>query len=94
MAQLSEAFTVASRTANQFINEGQKLFSHTGSIASAAHLKALVLTSNVVSQQSFVFAFDDAFLVLALICFVGVLPSALLLPAKKDAGRAQHVMVE
>ena len=94
LAQLSEAFTVASRTANQFINEGQKLFSHTGSIASAAHLKALVLTSNVVSQQSFVFAFDDAFLVLALICFVGVLPSALLLPAKKDAGRAQHVMVE
>jgi len=54
----------------------------------------LVLTSNVVSQQSFVFAFDDAFLVLALLCFVGVLPSILLRPVKKDRSRAAPVMME
>lgn len=94
LAQIAESFTVASSAVKQFISYGEKIFIHAGSVPGLAHQKALALASNVASQQSYVFAFDDAFLVLALICFTGLIPALLLRPARKGPAGAAPVMME
>lgn len=70
------------------LTSGQQLFMHHGDVSWAAHIKALAVLSQLSAQQSFIFAFDDGFFVLSLICLVGVLPALVLkaIKADKDSG--------
>lgn len=56
--------------------------------------KAMALIGSVVQRQSFVFAFDDAFLVLSLIVGAAIIPALLLRPVKPKAGGPPAVVAE
>lgn len=95
LAQIAENINQASAPARKMIDYGEKLFTHAGSTAGAAHIKALALINGLAQKQSFVFSFDDAFFVLALVCAAGVIPAILLKQVKGHKGPGgAHVMVE
>lgn len=83
----------ASVMAQQAISQGQKLFLQHGDTTWLARTKALAVISSLAQQQSFVFAFDDAFFTLMLICFSGIIPALLLRPVGKS-GAEHAVMME
>jgi DHA2 family multidrug resistance protein len=64
------------------------LLQHAGFGPGIIQHKALALISGIVQRQSLIFAFDDAFLVLAVICFCGLLPALLLKPTRVKKGAA------
>lgn len=74
--------TITSGRVQSMLTSGKQLFMHHGDAAWAAHVKSLAILSQVATQQSFIFSFDDSFFVLSLICLVGVLPALLLKPTK------------
>lgn len=94
LAHIAEGFNNTSLAARQMIDYGEKLFMHAGSVQGIAHIKALALASGIAQRQSFVFAFDDAFYVLGLICLAGVLPALLIRPGKGKHGGGAPVMME
>jgi DHA2 family multidrug resistance protein len=59
------------------------IYLQAGFAPGAVQTKALAMISGVVQRQSFVFAFDDAFVVLAAICFCGLLPALLLKSSRR-----------
>ena len=84
LAHIAENMTVASGTVQTMLTSGQKLFMHHGDVVWTAHIKSLGILSQVATQQSFVFSFDDSFFVLSLICLIGVVPALLLKPTKPN----------
>lgn len=92
-AHIAEYINRTSLSAQKMLAYGEQLFTHAGSVAGIARLKALALMSSLAQRQSFVFAFDDAFFVLVLICFAGLIPAILLKPVKGKKG-GPPVMME
>ncbi|MDF2873851.1 MAG: emrB 1 [Sporomusa sp.] len=85
--QIAEGFTASSKAAANMLAYGERLYAQAGAISGPlAHLKSLALMATVSQRQSFIFAFDDTFLVLAAICGLGILPALLLKPAKRQPG--------
>jgi len=58
------------------------LYAQFGFAPGIIQTKALALISSIVQRQSYIFAFNDAFFVLLLICFCALLPALLLHQAK------------
>jgi DHA2 family multidrug resistance protein len=54
------------------------LYAQSGFAPGIIQTKALALISSVVQKQALIFAFDDAFVVLTLICFCGIIPALFL----------------
>ncbi|WP_425059302.1 Fatty acid resistance protein FarB [Sporomusa carbonis] len=92
--QIAEGFTVSSKPAMNMVAYGERLFAHAGTGGSLVHIKALALMASTAQQQSYVFAFDDAFLVLAVICGIGTLAALMLKPAKRHAGGQAVVIAD
>lgn len=93
LAHIAENMNVASGTVQTMLTSGKQLFMHHGDVAWTAHIKSLGILSQVATQQSFVFSFDDSFFVLSLICLLGVLPALLLKPTKPNKD-GMTVMIE
>lgn len=91
---IAESINNASLAARNAITSGEKLFVHYGSTPGIAHIKALALINGVAQKQSFIFAFDDAFLVLACICFTALLPTFLLKPNKPQDKKTSVMIAE
>lgn len=89
---IAENINLVSTTARSAIAATEKLFLLHGSVPGIAHIKALTVITGQAQRQSFIFAFDDAFLVLALICFCGVLPALLLRSGKGTKSAAPPVI--
>ncbi|BBB92488.1 MAG TPA: DHA2 family efflux MFS transporter permease subunit [Methylomusa anaerophila] len=65
-------------TVQHMLTYGDSLYAQAGFAPGIIQTKALALLSSVVQKQALIFAFDDAFVVLALICFCGMIPALLL----------------
>lgn len=82
----------ASSAASLAINSYQQKFLHFGSTWVIAKLKALTIISSLAQRQSYIFAFDDAYLVLALISCAAVIPAMMLKPGKNKKSGAAVMM--
>lgn len=91
-AHIAETVNRTSLAAQKMLAYGEQLFTRAGDVAGVARHKALALASGIVQRQSYVFAFDDAFFVLALICAAGILPALLLKPTKGKKGAPPVIM--
>ena len=69
------------------------LLMHAGYAPGIIQHKAMALISSVVQRQSVIFAFDDAFFILTLICLCALIPALLLRQGKTKSG-APPVMVD
>ncbi|EAX49019.1 drug resistance transporter, EmrB/QacA subfamily [Thermosinus carboxydivorans Nor1] len=92
-AHIAEGWNLAAAAAAKVITYGERLFTQHGSVASIAKIKALALAAQIAQRQSYIFAFDDAFLVLAAISFTGIVP-ALLLKRAQGGAKGAAVIVE
>lgn len=81
LQQIAENINQASQPVLGMLGYMEKLFVHQGSVG-IANRQALALLSGVAQKQSFIFAFDDTFLFLCLICSVAVLSAFLLKPSR------------
>lgn len=82
----------ASSAASLAINSYQQKFLNFGNTWVIAKLKALTIISSLAQRQSYIFAFDDAYLVLALISCSAVIPAMLLKPGKSKKNSAAVMM--
>ncbi len=89
---IAENIHQASQAATQTIQNQQLKFLHAGSTWVIAKLKALTMVTAMAERQSFIFAFDDAYLILALICGLAVVPALLLKSAKPKKGNATVIL--
>ncbi|BBB90063.1 MAG TPA: DHA2 family efflux MFS transporter permease subunit [Methylomusa anaerophila] len=87
LQQIGENINTAAKATAGMLAYGEKLFAHNGSTVFLAKTQALALISSLVQRQSYIFAFDDAFLVLAIICGAAILPALLLRPVRPEAGK-------
>ncbi|MEG6586874.1 DHA2 family efflux MFS transporter permease subunit [Dendrosporobacter sp. 1207_IL3150] len=90
---IAENINNASSAATNMINSYQKKFLHYGDTWHIAKLKSLAVINSMAQRQSYTFAFDDAYLVLAIICGMAVIPAILLKPAKSKKS-SSAVMLE
>jgi DHA2 family multidrug resistance protein len=93
MARAAEAINQQSYATTKFLTYGKQLFMHNGFVEGAAKIHALQLAAQFVNGQTMVFAFDDAFASLVVICSIGIIPAVLLKKAKKHHAEAP-VMIE
>lgn len=91
---MAEYVNVTSVTARGITGSLQSLFTLHGSVAGMAKTQALTVVSQLVQRQSFIFSFDDTFLVTALICFAALIPAALIKEKKRRPGAAPVHVVE
>jgi DHA2 family multidrug resistance protein len=89
---MAEYINTSSLSAQQAIGSLQKMFILHGSVVTTAKTQSLAVLSQLVQRQSYVFSFDDTFLVTALTCFVGLIP-ALLIKEKKQQTKSAPVSV-
>jgi len=93
LQHIAENVNYTSFTVQTMLLSWKKLFMYHGDSSWIAHVKSLAMMSNLSVMQSSIFAFDDGFFVLSLICLTGVIPALLLrhVKARKDS---VAVMVE
>ncbi|MBP2644898.1 MAG: emrB 1 [Firmicutes bacterium] len=95
LAYNAEHINIASQASGTIIKYGEQIYVKAGSAAGVAHAKALALVSGIVQQQSYVFAFDDAFYCLVWITFSCLIFAVWLKPVKHDkGGSASHTIME
>ena len=94
LSRIADNMNMSSIAFQNMLASGQKLFLHQGDTTWIARTKALALISSLAGQQSMVYAFDDGFLVLSAICFLGVIPALLFKHVKprKVGGASAAVM--
>jgi drug resistance transporter, EmrB/QacA subfamily len=64
--------------AKHILTYRDSLYAQSGFAPGIIQTKALALINSVAQSQTLIFAFDDAFVVLALICFCGIIPALFL----------------
>ncbi|BBB90750.1 MAG TPA: DHA2 family efflux MFS transporter permease subunit [Methylomusa anaerophila] len=70
--------------AKHMLTYSDSLYARAGFAPGIIQAKALALLSSAVQKQAAIFAFNDAFAVLALICFCGIIPAWLLRSRQKS----------
>lgn len=82
LERITESFTNSSHPALSLLSYAEQLLIHNGSASGAAHTQALAIISGMIQKQSYIAAFDDSFLFMAVICSLALLPALLLRPNK------------
>lgn len=86
LAHNAEYINVAAGPFRAMLGQVEKLVAFPPGAAGSLQTKALAVISGIVQQQSFVFAFDDAFLVLTLIVAAALIPALMLRPVETKPG--------
>lgn len=90
---MAEYINTTSLSAQKITGSLQSLFTLHGSVIVTAKTQSLAVVSQLVQRQAYIFSFDDAFLVTALLCFVGLIPALLIKEKKRQPGTAPvHVL--
>jgi len=92
LAHNAEHINIASQASNNLLAYGEKVFMYAGSVPSAAYTKALALVNSLVQQQSYIFAFDDAFFCLVWITGSCLIFAVWLKSAKHHGGDTPVIM--
>lgn len=94
VAHIAESVNTLSLSANKMILYATQLFMHNGSVATVAQRQALALVSMLTQQQAYVFAFDDAFFTVTMVCVIGFLMALLTKSAPKPSGGEKVFVME
>ncbi len=84
-AVYSNFVTLASDTAARTFTTMQSYFLHNGYFAGEAKALALTVMKGMVTKQATILAFEDVFLVTAVLCAIGVIPALFIRDAKQAA---------
>lgn len=93
LSRIGDNMNMSSIAFQNMLSTAQKMFLHQGDTTWIARTKALAVISSLAGRQSMVYAFDDGFLVLAGICFLGVIPALLFKHVKPRKGQGASVVV-
>lgn len=77
-SRLFENLSSSDLALRSWLSDAAHKFLHSGASAWSAHEQALQLLANTVRKESFVMAFNEAFLIVALVLFVGAVISVFL----------------
>jgi DHA2 family multidrug resistance protein len=91
---MAETINNTSLAAQKALTYTQSLFVQHGSVPALAKVQSLSVVSQLVQRQSYVFSFDDTFLVAALICLTGLIPAFMIREKKRQPGAAPVHVVE
>lgn len=90
-ADYGNYLTAGSLSANQTLAMLQNSFAHQGFTLAEAKVLALNTLQGLVTQKAAIAAFDDVFLVTAVLCAIGILPALFIQDSKKGNPRGGKI---
>lgn len=90
-AVYGNSLNITADTANQTIATMQGYFVHNGFTLSEGKLMAVTVLKGMLAKQAAVLAFDDVFLITAVLCAIGIVPALLIRDARKEKKQVESV---